>query len=72
MPVSYDASQLLKCTVGMAYSRYFIEDRPRGVIPRFFDALGCRFQRQGQEINNGLPVPSNPAFGFGSESDNFI
>jgi len=39
MPVSYDASQVLKCTVGMAYSRYFIEDRPRGVIPRFINAL---------------------------------
>jgi len=39
MPVSYDASQLLKCTVNMAYSRYFIEDRPLGVIPRFINAL---------------------------------
>ena len=43
MPVSYDASQVLKCTVNMAYSRYFIEDRPRGVIPRFFNALDRRF-----------------------------
>ena len=65
MPVSYEASQVLKCTVNMAYSRYFIEDRPRGVIPRFFDALGRRFQRQGPEINNGLPVPSNPALNIG-------
>ena len=40
MPVSYDASNLLKCTVGMAYTRYFIEDRPRGVVPRFLNALG--------------------------------
>ena len=73
MPVSYDQSQLLKCTARMAYSRYFIEDRPRGVIPRFFDALGRRFQRQGPEINNGLPVPSNPDFGIGrSRSDNRI
>ena len=39
MPVSYDASNLLKCTVGMAYSRYFIEDAPQGVIPRFINAL---------------------------------
>ena len=43
MPVSYDASHLLKCTVGMAYSRYFIEQRPRGVIPRFLNALGSRY-----------------------------
>ena len=37
--VSYDTSGLLKCTVGMAYTRYFIEDRPQGVIPRFVNAL---------------------------------
>tara|TARA_R100000278_G_scaffold23413_1_gene21795 strand:+ start:11 stop:772 length:762 start_codon:yes stop_codon:yes gene_type:complete len=42
MPVSYDASNLLKCTVGMAYSRYFIEQRPLGVIPRFLNALDNR------------------------------
>ena len=72
MPVSYDQSQLLKCTARMAYSRYFIEDRPRGVIPRFLNALGSRGGRQGPEFNNGLEVPSNPAFGFGSESDNFV
>ena len=39
MPISYDGSNLLKCTVGMAYSRYFIEDAPLGVIPRFINAL---------------------------------
>ena len=39
MPVSYDGSNLLKCTVGMAYSRYFIEKAPAGVIPRFLNAL---------------------------------
>jgi len=39
MPVSYDTSNLLKCTVGMAYSRYFIEQRPLGIIPRFINAL---------------------------------
>ena len=42
MPVSYDASNLLKCTVGMAYSRYFVEQRPLGVIPRFLNALDRR------------------------------
>ena len=42
MPVSYDASNLLKCTVGMAYSRYFVEQRPLGVIPRFLNALDNR------------------------------
>ena len=66
MPVSYDASQVLKCTVGMAYSRYFIEDRPRGVIPRFLNALGSRSGRRGPEFSNGLPVPSNPALRAGA------
>ena len=28
MPVSYDTSNLLKCTVSMAYIRYFIGDSP--------------------------------------------
>ena len=27
MPVSYDASSLLKCTVSMSYIRYYITDR---------------------------------------------
>ena len=40
MPVSYDGSNLLKCTVGMAYTRYFIEQSSGGVIPRFANALG--------------------------------
>jgi len=42
MPVSYDASNLLKCTVGMAYTRYFIEDRPRGVILECTWNLGAK------------------------------
>ena len=32
MPISYDASQLLKCTVSMAYSRYFIATGKQGQI----------------------------------------
>jgi len=39
MPVSYDASNLLKCTVGMAYSRYFIEKAPAGILTRFANSL---------------------------------
>ena len=46
MPVSYDASSLLKCTVGMAYTRYFIEDRPAGVISNFINSLDNRLQRR--------------------------
>ena len=45
MPVSYDASNLLKCTVGMAYSRYYIEKAPAGVISRFANALGGRLNK---------------------------
>ena len=53
MPVSYDASNLLKCTVGMAYSRYFVEQRPLGVIPRFLNALDNRNRTRSRrnEIN---------------------
>jgi len=50
MPVSYDASNLLKCTVGMAYTRYFIEDRPRGVVPRFLNALGINLLNKLTEL----------------------
>ena len=46
MPVSYDASNLLKCTVGMAYSRYFIEKAPAGVITRFANALDSGITRR--------------------------
>ena len=46
MPVSYDGSNLLKCTVGMAYSRYFIEKAPAGVITRFVNALDRRFTKR--------------------------
>ena len=71
MPVSYDASQVLKCTVNMAYSRYFIEDRPRGVIPRFFDAIGRRFNRQRPEFQNSRVSNSESTppsrFGIGAE-----
>ena len=66
MQVSYDASQVLKCTVNMAYSRYFIEQRPVGIIPRFLNALGSRGGRRGPEFNNGLEVPSNPALRAGA------
>ena len=46
MPVSYVGSYLLKCTVGMAYSRYFIEKAPAGVITRFVNALDRRFTKR--------------------------
>ena len=46
MAVSYDTSGLLKCTVGMAYSRYYVEDRPLGVIPRFLNALDDRLTQR--------------------------
>ena len=46
MPVSYDASNLLKCTVGMAYTRYFVEKAPAGIISRFANALGGAIERR--------------------------
>ena len=36
MPVSYDASDLLKCTVSMTYSRYYL-DKTRGGLFDMFD-----------------------------------
>ena len=39
MPVSYDASQLLKCTVSMAYTRYFIDSGKSGQISDLFNPL---------------------------------
>ena len=53
----------------MAYSRYFIEDRPRGVIPRFLNALGSRGGRRGPEFNSGLPnegTGRDGTFGLGT------
>ena len=38
MPVSYEASSLLKCTVSMTYSRYFI-DEGRGGFAGFLDPI---------------------------------
>ena len=42
MPVSYDASNLLKCTVAMAYTRYFIPKGPASIFNRFANALDRR------------------------------
>ena len=58
MPVSYDTSNLLKCTVGMAYSRYYIEKAPVGVISRFANALGSRlnkvFTKEGRQTRRNV------------------
>ena len=39
MPVSYDQSSLLKCTVSMAYSRYFIDSGKSGQIVDLFNPI---------------------------------
>ena len=40
MPVSYDSSQLLKCTVSFTYSRYVITEGGGSTAARVFDGLG--------------------------------
>ena len=39
MPVSYDASDLLKCNVSFAYSRYYMEPSQSSSIQEFFNPL---------------------------------
>ena len=39
MPVSYDASQLLKVTVSMAYTRYFLDRGRSGTVADLLDPI---------------------------------
>ena len=45
MPVSYNSSQLLRCSVGMAYSRYFVTQGAEGKVDSFLstDDVGRDF-----------------------------
>lgn len=52
MPVSYDSSELLKCTVSFAYTRYVL--RPRGNSVE---------QEPAQSTPSGIPDLTNPEFG---------
>jgi hypothetical protein len=53
MPVSYDASQLLKCTVSFTYSRYVIT-RPKTL---YNNLLTTQINRENELRNQGFNVP---------------
>lgn len=51
MPVSYDQSQLLKCTVSFAYSRYIVRRKPDGGVSTSFGRPSAG--------NDAGPIPTN-------------
>ena len=51
MPVSYDASQLLKCTVSMAYTRYFIDSGKSGQISDVLNPIAQAAANVGAFLN---------------------
>ena len=57
MPVTYDASDLLKCTVSFAYSRYYMESSKSG-LAEFLDPLAqSLFNNGGFGFNpGGIPT----------------
>tara|TARA_Y100001936_G_scaffold89331_1_gene87849 strand:- start:178 stop:660 length:483 start_codon:yes stop_codon:yes gene_type:complete len=65
MPVSYDTSSLLKCTVSMSYIRYFVNHKP---TPRDGDLMNELKQKQKDNIPHptkttsigDMPAPPNP------------
>ena len=55
MPVSYDASDLLKCTVSMTYSRYYLEKTRGGLFDMFDPRTQADLNGQSfQALNAGL------------------
>ena len=60
MPVSYDASDLLKCTVSFAYSRYFMESGKSG-LAEFMDPLAQSLFNSGGFGFNPGGVPTMAA-----------
>jgi hypothetical protein len=69
MPVSYDSSSLLKCTVSMSYIRYYINET---VDESLSNAPGPTPQQQSQFNSSNLTIPgleganafANPVNGF--------
>ena len=60
MPVSYDASDLLKCTVSFAYSRYFMESG-KSLLAEFLDPLAQSLFNSGGFGFNPGGVPTMAA-----------
>ena len=55
MPVTYDASDLLKCNISFAYSRYYIESGTPG-FGNIFDPLGQAMFNSGAFTPGGIPT----------------
>ena len=62
MPVTYDASDLLKCNVSFAYSRYYIEPSSSG-FGNIFDPLGQAMFNSGAFSPGGIPQAAAMAAG---------
>ena len=55
MPVTYDASDLLKCNVSFAYSRYYIDETTR--VSEFVNPSA---QANFNNVSNGFPIGGIP------------
>ena len=55
MPVTYDASDLLKCNVSFAYSRYYIDESTR--VSEFVNPSA---QANFNNVSNGFPIGGIP------------
>ena len=65
MPVTYDASDLLKCNVSFAYSRYYIDESTR--VSEFVNPSA---QANFNNVSNGFPIggiPRLPAMRSGNQ-----
>ena len=65
MPVTYDASDLLKCNVSFAYSRYYIDETTR--VSEFVNPSA---QANFNNVSNGFPIggiPRLPAMRSGNQ-----
>ena len=65
MPVTYDASDLLKCNVSFAYSRYYIDESTR--VSEFVNPSA---QANFNNVSNGFPIggiPRLPAMKSGNQ-----
>ena len=71
MPVTYDASDLLKCTVSFAYSRYYMEQSRSG-LSEFLDPLAQSLFNSGGFGFNPGGIPDSAARMAGNVVSNLL
>ena len=71
MPVTYDASDLLKCTVSFAYSRYYMEQSRSG-LSEFLDPLAQSLFNSGGFGFNPGGIPDSTARMAGNVVSNLL